>query len=82
MLEKKAVALGLAVHQMGGFDAEKARTSFAIPAEYTPLAMIAVGYQAEVSVLPEDFKVKELAPRQRKPLAESFFSGTWDKPIE
>ena len=77
----QAVALGLVVHQMGGFDADKARTTFAIPAEYTPLAMIAVGYQAEVSVLPEDFKVKELAPRQRKPLAECFYSDTWGMPI-
>jgi len=78
----QAVALGLAVHQMGGFDAEKARTTFAIPAEYMPMAMIAAGYQAEASSLPEGLKVKELAPRKRKPLAECFFSGKWATPVE
>ena len=42
----QAEALGLMAHQMGGFDAEKARAAFGIPADYTPMAMIAVGYQA------------------------------------
>ncbi len=46
LMALQAVALGLADHQMGGFDAEKARAAFDIPAEYMPMAMIAVGYQA------------------------------------
>ncbi len=76
----QAAALGLVTHQMGGFDAAKARETFAIPVEYTPMAMIAIGYQADAAVLPDDVKVKELAPRRRKPLAECFFSGVWGKP--
>ena len=79
-LSLQAVALGLAAHQMGGFDAEKARAAFSIPAEYTPMAMIAVGYQAEPSVLPDDVKVKELTPRKRRPIGECFFAGDWGKP--
>ena len=79
-LALQAVALGLAAHQMGGFDADKARAAFAIPAEYTPMAMIAVGYQADPSVVPDDVKAKELAPRKRKPLEECFFTGGWGKP--
>ena len=73
----QAVALGLIVHQMGGFDAEKARAAFAIPAEYTPMAMIAIGYQAVPDVLEEEIKKKELAPRARKPVAGRFFEGAW-----
>lgn len=73
----QAVALGLIAHQMGGFDAEKARAAFGIPAEYTPMSMIAIGYQAEPDVLDEETMKKELAQRARKPLAERFFEGEW-----
>ena len=77
----QAVVIGLAVHQMGGFDAEKARAAFGIPAEYTPMAMIAVGYQAEPDVLDEETRKKELTPRARRPLAEKFFEGGWGKGV-
>jgi nitroreductase len=75
----QADALGLVAHQMGGWDVEKARTAFAIPAEYTPMAFIAVGYQAEPDVLDEETKAKELRPRGRKPLNERFYEGGWGK---
>lgn len=77
----QAVALGLAIHQMGGYDAEKVRAAFAIPSEYTPMAMIAVGYQTGPDILDEETKAKELRPRARKPLAERFFEGGWGKPV-
>jgi nitroreductase len=77
----QADVLGLAAHQMGGFDAEKARAVFGIPAEYTPMAMIAVGYQAAPDVLDEETKKKELIPRARKPIAERFFEGGWGKGV-
>jgi len=77
----QAVALGLAVHQMGGFDADKLSEKFAIPAGYTPMAMIAVGYQADADILEGEIKERELAPRARKPLREKFFEGTWGVPV-
>lgn len=77
----QATAMGLMLHQMGGFDAEKARAAFGIPADYTPMAMIAVGYQAEPDILDEETKKKELAPRSRKPLGERFFEGGWGKGV-
>ncbi len=77
----QATALGLAYHQMGGFDADKARAAFGIPPEYTPMAMIAVGYQAAPDVLDEETKKKELIPRARKPLGEKFFEGGWGKGV-
>ena len=79
-LSLQAVALGLIAHQMGGFDSAKAREVFAIPSEFTPMAMIAVGYQADPGVLPEDVKAKELTPRKRKPVGDCFFAGGWGKP--
>jgi len=77
----QATAMGLMVHQMGGFDAEKARAAFAIPPEYTPMAMIAVGYQTGPDILDEETKAKELRPRGRKPIAERFFEGGWGKGV-
>ena len=77
----QATAMGLMVHQMGGFDADKARAAFNIPAEYTPMAMIAVGYQASADVLDEETKAKELRPRGRKSLGEKFFEGGWGKGV-
>jgi nitroreductase len=77
----QAVALGLAFHQMGGYDVEKVRAAFAIPADYTPMAMIAVGYQTGPEILDEETKAKELRPRARKPLAERFFEGAWGSAV-
>lgn len=77
----QAVAMGLVIHQMGGWDADKARAAFAIPPEYTPMAMIAVGYQASPDVLDEETKAKEMRPRGRKPVVERFYEGGWGKGI-
>ena len=76
-LSLQATALGLVVHQMGGFDGNKARELFALPEDCTPMAMLAVGYQGEVDDLADDFKAAETAERSRKPLAEQFFAGKW-----
>lgn len=78
----QAVTLGLVAHQMGGYDAQKARATFSIPEEYTPMAMIAVGYQASPDVLDEETKAKELKPRSRKPLGTHFFEGSWGEGVK
>jgi nitroreductase len=78
----QAVALGLAAHQMAGFDGNKARELFAIPAEYSPMAMIAVGYQAEPDLLEGERRDREKAPRSRQPLGSNFFAGNWSIPID
>lgn len=73
----QAEALGLVSHQMGGFDAAKLRAAFAIPDQYTPMAMFAVGYQADADILEGDYKTRELAERARKPIESRFFENTW-----
>ncbi len=78
-LALEALAQGLVSHQMGGFDMAKARAAFAIPESFTPMAMIAVGYQAEPGILDEETRAKELKPRGRNPLGERFYSGAWGK---
>ncbi|MGZ4960337.1 MAG: nitroreductase family protein [Methylomonas sp.] len=73
----QANALGLVVHQRGGFDADKARQVFDLPADCTPMAMMAVGYQAEAETLTDDFQDAEKAERSRASLGQRFFMGKW-----
>jgi nitroreductase len=77
----QACALGLAAHQMGGFDAGKLKQEFAIPEGYTPMAMIAVGHPASAEILEPDHRERELGPRRRKPMETRFFEGAWGKGI-
>ena len=77
----QAISQGVMTHQMGGFVADKARESFAIPERYKPMAMMAVGYQLPEERLPEKFREKELAARKRDPLDTHFFAGAWGKGI-
>ena len=77
----QAVALGLVAHQMGGYDAEKARQEFSIPEGHTPMAMIAIGYPRtdDLTDVDEKSRKSELAARARKTLGETAFSGDWGK---
>ena len=69
-------------HQMGGFDADKAARLFAIPDRYKPMAFIAVGYQLPVEAIPPELKEREQAGRSRRPLEQSFYDGSWEKPFK
>ncbi len=73
----QATALGLVVHQMAGFDVEKARAVFAIPGDYEPAAVMAIGYPGDTDSLPAPLREKELAPRTRQPLEKMIFAGKW-----
>lgn len=73
----QATALGLIVHQMGGFDAERAKHVLGLPDDCVPMAMMALGYQAEVETLAEDFVAGEQAERSRAALEQRFYLGKW-----
>lgn len=81
-LSVQATALGLMVHQMGGFDASRVRAGFAIPDTFDCLAMLTIGYQLPLERIPEALKERELAPRSRRDLGESFFAGAWGQAVE
>lgn len=78
----QATHIGLMAHQMGGYHADKAREAFAIPAQYTPMSMLAVGYAGEQTQLSTDLYERDVAPRKRKPLSEIVFDGVWSNPIK
>lgn len=81
-LSFQATALGLMVHQMGGFDAERIRAEFEIPVRFTCMAAITVGYQLPEAAIPDEQREREYAPRTRRPLGQSFFAGTWETPFD
>jgi nitroreductase len=78
----QASSMGLMAHQMGGFDANLAREKFNIPAQFTLMAMVAVGYPADIATLTGDTLTRETAERKRKPLSALFFDATWGQPIK
>jgi nitroreductase len=73
----QAVAEGLAIHQMAGILPDKAKETFAIPDGWEALTGVAVGYPGDWETLADTLRERELAARQRKPLAEFVFTGHW-----
>lgn len=69
---------GLLLHQMGGYDKEAARKAFAIPDDYILAAVIALGYEGDISRLPDEkLQARHSSPsRVRKPLSELILSGS------
>jgi nitroreductase len=76
-LTLEANSRGLQVHQMAGFDGEKARQTFGIPPDWEPVAAMAIGYPGDPQSLPEKLRDRELAQRTRKPLSEFVMTGGW-----
>jgi nitroreductase len=69
----------LVVHQMAGFDVEKARREFSMPQDHEPVAVAAIGYPGDSAELPEKLCTKEASPRKRKPLTNFVFEGGWGR---
>ena len=76
-LALQATAMGLVVHQMAGFDGDKARELLAIPEGFEPMAVIAMGYPGATSDLSEELRQRELTPRTRRPASEWAFGAKW-----
>jgi nitroreductase len=73
----QAVDLDVLAHQMAGFDFQRARQVYGIPAAHEAIVAIALGYQGHHSSLPEDLRAREAAERRRKPLSSFVYSGTF-----
>lgn len=62
----QATAMGLHLHQMGGFSAEKAIQNLNIPADFEPVTAIAIGYYNG-----------EFVEKPRKKVEEIAFKNSW-----
>ena len=80
-LTLQAHALGLAAHQMGGFDPALLRVAFQVPAEVEIIAMIAIGHHGDVQQLNDTLREREQAPRGRLALGDIAFAGEWGKTV-
>lgn len=67
----QAVALGLMVHQMAGFDVEKARTTLQIPDGFEPVAAVAFGYPGQ----------EERRSKPRRPQSDTVFETRFGNPF-
>jgi nitroreductase len=76
----EAMTRGLSVHQMLGILPDKAREIFDIPEGAEAWTGIAIGYMGDPTTLPDNLKERDIGPRQRKPLSQFVFSGTWGNP--
>jgi len=80
----EATARGLSVHQMAGYDADKAKAACGLPDGFEPVAAFAVGYStdpASVERLDERLRVREVSPRTRRSVGEFAFAGRWGRSI-
>jgi nitroreductase len=78
-LTVEATSRGLFVHQMAGYDHDKARHVFGIPTGWEPIAAIAIGYPGDPDSLLQPLRDREVALRTRKPISAFVMSGSWGK---
>ena len=84
LLSLQATERGLVVHQMAGFDPDKARETFGIPDDFEPLTAFALGYPGDPGSLSGELRTRELARRERRPQRDFVFSagGPWGEPLQ
>lgn len=76
-LTMQATALGLGVHQLGGFHPDQAREAFNIPEELDLVSIIAIGHPGDPSELTNDLQQRESRRTERKPLSELVSFGRY-----
>ena len=66
---------GLWVHQMGGYDAQKAGEVFEVPEGYEVVSAFTLGYMGDYKVLHPNLQKMEVADRERKNTDDFIFSN-------
>ena len=77
----RAVDQGLLAHPMAGWKEAPLRAALGIPEEFTPAAVVAVGYAGSAGDLDEATRKKDEKPWTRKPLGELAFRSRWGEPF-
>ncbi len=80
LMAAQATAHGIGMHMMAGFDRERAQAELAIPEDFEPVAAFALGYPEEAENMPDSERERLEKPRQRKPLQDLLFLGSWERP--
>jgi len=76
-LTLQATSMGLISHQMAGFAVDKANGVLAVPDDFEPGSMIAIGYAGDPANFPEEMQLRDESPRVRNPRETFAFRGTF-----
>lgn len=79
-LMTQATAMGLLVHQMGGYDVERAKEELVIPTRYEPMSILAIGYKGDPSKLPKEVAARETKERTRLEISKFLVQGRCKQP--
>lgn len=71
----QAMAEGLTIRQMGGFDDEALAGEFGLPPELKPTSVAAIGVPGDPAALPEDLAGPDRRERRRLPLEDLLIGG-------
>ena len=71
----QATAMDLMVHQMSGYDHERAKETLVIPTRYEPMTIMAIGYKGEPAKLPSDVAAWEQRERTRMEISKFLVQG-------
>ena len=71
----QATAMDLMVHQMSGYDHERAKETLVIPTRYEPMSIMAIGYKGEPAKLPSDVAAWEQRERTRMEMSKFLVQG-------
>jgi nitroreductase len=72
----QALTLDIYVHQMGGYSVEKVKEYFKLGTDIEPVAMMAVGYLGDGSLLSPELLKRDEKRRPRKSVKEFVFKNT------
>lgn len=78
----QATAEGLIAHPMAGFEADAAAEAVGLPERHQAVLMIAVGPPGDPAALPPEVRAKDQLPRQRLPVEQFVFEGTFGAPVD
>jgi acyl-CoA thioesterase FadM/nitroreductase len=76
----RAVDLGLRAHPMGGWAEAPLRQAVALPADFEPVTVVAIGYPGRPEDLDPETRAKDERPRTRRPLGEIASAGRFTTP--
>ncbi|HSW68266.1 MAG TPA: nitroreductase family protein [Bacteroidales bacterium] len=80
MLTIQATSEDLFVHQMSGFDKDKAAELFDLPDNVEPLTIMTIGYPGDISDLHPDLQPMEKSERVRENFDNFVFTGKFGQP--
>lgn len=69
-LTVQATHLDLNVHQMGGYDRNRAQQELIQDDDFEPICVAAIGYREDPEKVPEELTEREFAPQNRKALVD------------